>query len=104
MSIKFIPSPISIDSELLQLLELISRKQGELSAHKHSIQDQVQIEAIATIDDVHFSTKIEGNHLTRDQVTKALQSRPSKSPNHDLREVLNYSRDRKLVREWTVKN
>lgn len=64
MAIEFIPSIINIDSEILQLLEAISRKQGELSAHQHSFQDQLQIETVATIDAVHFSTKIEGNHLS----------------------------------------
>lgn len=104
MAIEFIPSTISIDSEILQLLETISRKQGELSAHKHSLQDQQEIESIAAIDAVHFSTKIEGNHLTRDQVTQALKSKEPKSPNHDLREVLNYSRARKLARDWAIKS
>ncbi len=104
MAIEFIPSPISIDSEVLQLLEAISRKQGELSAHPHSLQDQQEIETIATIDAVHFSTKIEGNHLSRDQVTHALKSKEPKSLNHDLREVLNYSRARKIAREWVTKN
>ncbi len=104
MAIEFIPATISIDSEVLQLLEAISRKQGELSAHQHTLQDQQEIETIATIDAVHFSTKIEGNHLSRDQVTKALKSKEPKSPNHDLREVLNYSRARKIAREWASKN
>ncbi|MEK7690697.1 MAG: Fic family protein [Bdellovibrionota bacterium] len=103
MAIEFMPSTISIDAEVLQLLEAISRKQGELSAHQHSIRDQQEIETIATIDAVHFSTKIEGNHLSRDQVTQALKTKEPKSPNHDLREVLNYSRARTLAREWVSK-
>jgi len=103
MSIEFIPSTISINTEVLQLLETISRKQGELSAHQHSLQNQLEIEAIATVDAVHFSTKIEGNLLSRDQVTQALELTP-KSTNHDLQEVLNYSRARKIAKEWVLKN
>jgi Fic family protein len=103
MAIEFIPSTVSIDTEVLRLLEEISRKRGELSAHRHSLQDLLQIETIATVDAVHFSTKIEGNHLSRDQVTRALQSKKTKIQNHDLREVLNYARARKLAKEWALK-
>jgi Fic family protein len=104
MAVEFIPPSIKVDSEIIQLLEAISRKQGELSTHSHSLRDQFQIEAIAAIDAVHFSTKIEGNHLTRDQVTQALLVKKPKSPTHDLQEVLNYSRTRKLAKEWVLKD
>jgi len=69
---KFIPSSITIDPEILGLLESISRKQGELSAYQHHFHGLAEVEAVARIDAVHFSTKIEGNMLTRDQVTEAL--------------------------------
>lgn len=91
---------LTITPEILGLLESISRKQGELSAHRHSVSDQYSIEALAAIDAVHFSTKIEGNALTRDQVTTALRSHPKTPFTRDLREVLNYARTRTLVREW----
>lgn len=91
---------VTVTAEILVLLESISRKQGELSAHQHRLSDQIQIETLASIDAVHFSTKIEGNNLTRDQVTAALQSRPKTPFTRDLREVLNYARTRMLLREW----
>ena len=98
----FVPFRIQVDSQILQLLEAISRRQGELSAHQRNIRDDVEIESIAAIDAVHFSTKIEGNTLTRDQVTEALQSRRAKATTRDLYEVLNYSQARRMVREWSA--
>jgi Fic family protein len=100
----FKPAVISIDSEVIKLLEKIARMQGELSAHPHSFQEQTQIASMANIDAVHFSTKIEGNHLSRHQVTEALNAKVKKALNHDLKEVLNYSRARKLTGEWAIKN
>lgn len=105
--VKFIPSLIQLDAEILRLLETISRQQGTLAASKLTIEDYGQIEKIAAIDAIHFSTKIEGNLLTRDQVTAALHSKLSKVSNpaktRDLKEILNYSRVRRMVREWSLK-
>lgn len=99
----FIPSRIEIDAEILQLIEAISKKQGELFSHSHTFLEANRIENVANIDAVHFSTKIEGNALTRDQVTQALESkRKTRVPQRDLREVLNYSRARRMVRDWSV--
>lgn len=100
---RFKPSSISIDSEILHLLEAISRKQGELSALKRDFREDVQIESIAAVDAVHFSTKIEGNALSRDQVTQALELKKVRAAARDLHEVLNYSRGRRAVREWALK-
>lgn len=102
--IQFVPSAVSIDSEILSLLEFISRSQGELSAYKRNIQYDVHIESVAAVDAVHFSTKIEGNPLSRDQVTLALQSNKKiHASKRALWEVLNYSRVRRSVREWSLK-
>lgn len=101
----FFPSKISLDSEILQLLEAISRKQGELAGFQRNVQADIQIENIATVDSVHFSTKIEGNTLSRDQVTQALQTKTKvKSVTRDLREVLNYSYARRKIKEWVQKH
>lgn len=100
----FTPSHISLDSEILQLLEAISRKQGLLSAQGRDVQGDVQVEGLAAIDAVHFSTRIEGNALSRDQVTQALQSKKRVlAQQRDLHEVLNYARARRMAREWSVK-
>lgn len=99
----FIPSRIELDAEILQLIEAISRRQGELFSHPHTFLEAHRIESVATIDAVHFSTKIEGNALTRDQVTQALESKgKTKVPQRDLREVLSYSRARRMARDWSV--
>lgn len=104
MKTSFIPSTISFTPELLHLLEQIARKQGELLAFHGNIEAQMEIESVAMIDAVHFSTKIEGNTLTRDQVTQALNTKKNRKTTRDLNEVLNYSRVRKSLRTWSNKN
>ncbi len=94
---------LTITSEIIGLLESIARKHGELSSHRHSLNDQTSIETSAAIDAVHFSTKIEGNSLTRDQVTAALQFRSKRPYTRDLREIVNYARTRTRLREWSNK-
>jgi Fic family protein len=92
-------------------MEAISRKQGELDGLKRDVRrdihDGARIESIAAVDAVHFSTKIEGNTLSRDQVTQALQvsqtKKKLKAPTRELNEVLNYSRVRRMMREWSLK-
>ncbi len=96
----FSPSKIALTPEILALVGAISHKQGLLTAQQRHIQNESRIESEASIDAVHFSTKIEGNTLSRDQVTEALGSRKSKAPTRDLREVLNYAHARRSVREW----
>ena len=79
--------------------------QGALSTQNQLIVDHTTIESQAAIDAVHFSTRIEGNALTRDQVTEALFQKKLKSKSsRDLKEVLNYSRTRQLIRNWSLKN
>ena len=99
--VAFAPSSIRLDGEILGLLEAVSRRQGELSAHQHGVQDEMLLQSAAAVDAVHFSTKIEGNKLSREQVTQALESGRAKAPARDLREVLNYARTRRMVREWS---
>ena len=101
--IEFIPSTVGLDSEILTLMEAISLKQGEITVHKRRIQDEVAIESMAVVDAVHFSTKIEGNSLSRDQVTEALISKKVSAPGRDLNEVLNYSRARRMARQWAAR-
>ena len=96
--IKFNPSSYTIDSTIISLISEISAFQGELSTTVRAFRDDYQINALANIDAVHYSTKIEGNTLTRDQVTKALEQKTSrKSFNHDIQEVLNYSKARRFI-------
>jgi Fic family protein len=99
----FVPSRISLSPEILHFLEVISRKQGELSGYRRSARDDFHIESIAAVDAVHFSTKIEGNALSRDQVTQALEQKKVSAAPRDLHEVLNYSRARRDVWDWSLK-
>lgn len=99
----FTSSTVNINSEIVGLLEVISRHQGELSERKRQIRDELTLESNAAVDAVHFSTKIEGNLLTRDQVTRALDKKKPRGQTRDLTEVLNYSRARRSVREWSLK-
>jgi len=56
------------------------------------------LNTLDNIDAVHYSTKIEGNKLSRDQVSKVLEKSISlKSLNHDIQEVLNYSKARRFI-------
>lgn len=97
--IKFKPHPYTFDSTVVNLISEISSLQGELSTSVRAVKDDYQISALANIDAVHYSTKIEGNKLTRDQVTKALEGNKKISLNHDLHEILNYSKARKFILE-----
>jgi Fic family protein len=97
--IEFKPHPYTFDSTVVNLISEISALQGELNSSVRAIKDDYQISALANIDAVHYSTKIEGNKLTRDQVTKALESNKKISLNHDIHEILNYSKARKFLLE-----
>jgi len=97
--IEFNPHPFTFDPTVINLISEISALQGELSISIRAIKDDYQISTLANIDAVHYSTKIEGNKLTRDQVTKALESKKKISINHDLHEILNYSKTRKFILE-----
>ncbi len=101
---EFRPHVYTFDSTVVNLIAEIASLQGELNTSIRAIRDDYQIYALANIDAVHYSTKIEGNKLTRDQVTKALEG--DKKPwslRHDIQEVVNYSKARKFVFEQTHK-
>ena len=96
--IGFNPSSYNLNSDAINLISEISACHGELCTSVRAISDDYQINTLANIDAVHYSTKIEGNKLTRDQVTKVLEKTiPLKSLNHDIQEVLNYSKARRFI-------
>lgn len=95
---QFQPHIYTLDSTIINLIAEISSLQGELNTSLRSIRDDYQVYTLANIDAVHYSTKIEGNKLTRDQVTKALEISKKRSIfNHDIQEVVNYSKTRNFV-------
>jgi hypothetical protein len=69
----FVPKKYSLNDEIVELLESISRLQRELSFNPHTQLDNVHLNQAATIDAVHFSTKIEGNRLTASMCARYLQ-------------------------------
>ncbi|MBI2521457.1 MAG: Fic family protein [Bdellovibrio sp.] len=98
--LEFKPHIYNLDSTVVNLIAEISSLQGELNTSLRALRDDYQIYALANIDAVHYSTKIEGNKLTRDQVTQILESKKkSSSANHDIQEVVNYSKARQFVLE-----
>ncbi|MBF0314773.1 MAG: Fic family protein [Oligoflexia bacterium] len=100
--IEFKPHIYTINSNVVNLIAEISALQGELRTSIRAVRDDYKIYTLANVDAVHYSTKIEGNKLTRDQVTKALEGSKKKiAVNHDIQEVINYSKARNFVFEQT---
>ncbi len=60
---QFYPCAITLDSEVVSLLEEVARKQGSLSSLTSTgggVQRDLEVEHLAAVDAVHFSTRIEG--------------------------------------------
>jgi Fic family protein len=86
--------------EIVQSIEQLAKMQGELQGFRRSIQNELSIHSLANIDAVHYSTKIEGNLLTLQQVTQALAGQLKKSQvkhHRDLKEILNYAKARSFL-------
>lgn len=81
---------------IIKKIEAISRLQGVLDQSQKDLGTEREVFFQANIDAVHFSTKLEGNALTRDQVTQALIGRRLKN-NRDLKEILNYAQSRQKL-------
>jgi len=82
-------------SAMIKLIEQISLHEGKIRAHKIFPEQLNSIQSEANIEAVHFSTKLEGNQLTLQQVTKALTGQKIKvKEKRDLKEILNYSKAR----------
>lgn len=59
-------------SSIIRLISEVSRLQGELQGLRLPVANLLDIQSLAQVDSVHFSTKIEGNALTHKQVTEIL--------------------------------
>ena len=89
-----------INNKIISLLSEISQKQGVIDAREISTDDYMFINSLASIDAVHYSTKLEGNRLTYKQVTTILKKRDSKKIikyEKDIREVINYAKARSFL-------
>lgn len=90
---------------ILGLLEGIAKKQGVLDTIKPSSVSYGDILAMANVDAVHYSTRIEGNALTHKQVTQTLsQNKRNIKSTRDLKEIINYSKARQMLFDRTNKN
>ena len=89
-----------INNKILSLLNSISQSQGVLNASQISVENYVHINALASVDAVHYSTKLEGNRLTRKQVTMIVTDGKSKKNikyEKDIKEVINYAKARNFL-------
>jgi len=89
-----------INNKILSLLNNISQSQGVLGASQIPAEDYMYINSLANIDAVHYSTKLEGNRLTRKQVTMIVIHRKSKNIikyEKDIKEVINYAKARNFL-------
>jgi len=95
----------NLSNSVINYLEEIAKMEGELLSIPHALNQSVSIQTLANIDAVHYSTKLEGNKLTIKEVTQALQGGKSKiKTTRDLKEIINYSKARKLLDETALKN
>jgi len=89
--------------KIVSLIQEISKMEGELQGLSHSFHMEEGLLFKANVEAVHYSTKIEGNQLSLQQVTGALEGEKIKVPHQrDLKEVLNYARARALVMEKSL--
>ena len=94
----------TITPEIIRCLEAIAKMQGELVSRLQPLSDVMALYALANVDAVHFSTKLEGNPLTYEQVTHALSAGQKRSKQgKDLKEILNYAQARAYLFEQAQK-
>ena len=85
-------------SSIIRLISEVSRLQGELQGLRLPVANLLDIQSLAQVDSVHFSTKIEGNALTHKQVTEILLKKKGQTRGgRDLKEVVNYARTRQQL-------
>jgi len=88
------------DHQIVSNISIASTFEERLKGRSISISDRQNLSALANIDAVHFSTKLEGNNLTYKQVTEILtDTRKDWEQERNLLEILNYSK----VRAWLFK-
>ena len=85
-----------LSGQILSLLARVAEKQGALNTMKLHVQDVSYIYRLANVDAVHFSTKLEGNLLTHEEVTRALNKKGLQT-GRDIKEVLNYGKARAFL-------
>lgn len=80
--------PYTINATILKLITSISEKIGEVNANLMS-RPSPQLRKQNKIRTIHSSLKIEGNTLTREQVTALIENKRVIGPKKDVLEVIN---------------
>ena len=80
--------PYNINATILKLITSISEKIGEVNANLMS-RPSPQLRKQNKIKTIHSSLKIEGNTLTREQVTALIENKRVIGPKKDVLEVIN---------------
>lgn len=80
--------PYEITSEILKLITSISEKIGEVNA-KHLVKQNPTLRKQNKIKTIHSSLSIEGNTLSKEQITAILENKRVIGPQKDIIEVLN---------------
>jgi len=91
---RFIITPL-----ILNNIEQISRILGFLSAVRLSTAYAQELIAEVEAEMVHASTAIEGNTLTREQVTRLLRGQTVRAIARDVQEVKNYQETLRYIRD-----
>ena len=94
-----------INNNILSLLDSVSQSQGFINASRISFQDFSEISALANIDAIHHSTRLEGNRLTHRQVTAIVADKGSRvigKYDKDIQEVINYAKARDFLSQEKV--
>jgi Fic family protein len=89
-----------INNKILSLLNDISQSQGVLNASQIPAEEYIHINSLASIDAVHYSTRLEGNRLTHKQVAMIVTDKKSKNIGKyekDIKEVINYAKARNYL-------
>ena len=80
--------PYQITPEILKLISSISEKIGEVNA-KYLVKSSPTLRKQNQIKTIHSSLRIEGNTLTKGQITAILENKRVIGPEKDVLEVLN---------------
>lgn len=80
--------PYEITSEILKLIIAVSEKIGEVNA-KYLVKQNPTLRKQNKIKTIHSSLSIEGNTLSKEQITAILENKRVIGPEKDILEVLN---------------
>src|SRR5690554_1754403 len=95
--------PYEITPKILRLITSISEKIGAANAHFLN-RPSPKLRKQNRIKTIHSSLKIEGNHLTKEQITALLENKRVIGPKKDVVEVLNAIEVYKNLGKYNLNN